>query len=78
LPDGLQRRCFTLHFLREFVPQLLQVNLTQIEEFRVRLARARIGGANGFVDDPVKLLEQVGDIGGVAALFEFFVDGLGS
>ena len=40
------------------------------------MAVARIGGADGFVDNVVKLFERVGDIGGVAALFEFLVDRL--
>ena len=59
------------HLLRELVAQLLEVDLAQVDGQPFGLVFARRLRADGLVDDPVQLLEQLGHVGRVAPLLSF-------
>src|SRR2546426_668449 len=50
--------------------------MAQVVEARPGLTVSGRGGTDGFVDDAVKFLHQVGDVGKIAPLLELLVDGL--
>ena len=65
--------CLRSHLLRELVAQLLEVDLAQIDLQSFGVVFAGAVCADGLVDDPVQLLEHLGDIGGVAPFLSSFL-----